>query len=68
MLPALPPMAAFVSALAALRSGFFSSAMLAACCNESGEGSGGAWENIDTARQTTTTTNCRTGKERRKPK
>ena len=34
----------FVSASAALRSGFFSSAMFAACCNERGEGPVDVWE------------------------
>jgi len=37
-----PAAATLVSAVAALRSGFFSNAMLAACDNERGEGSGGA--------------------------
>ena len=60
-----PAEAALVSALAALRSGFFSSAMLAACCKESGEGSSGAWDNIVPVTQKTATTNRRIGKERR---
>jgi hypothetical protein len=39
--------------------------MVAACCNESGEGSGDAWENIVPLTQKTATTNRRIVKERR---
>ena len=51
-----PTSVAFASASAALRSGFFSSTRLAACCKERSEGFGGTCANIIPAAQKTSAT------------